>query len=246
MKSFLLTIGLLVIFVFSFSVLVPSASAHRSGCHRWHSCPSDTGSYICGDLGYNSECPTVNTQPTRTPVISVRNAASEEVEKYSEETRYVYDEYEGYTKVIQEGLNGIDNVTTPITYTDGVETSRGTPQKTIKTSPTNKITLVGARIKPQAIVESVSKTKKKDKYDISGTYKPSSEVVLSLNNKKIKRAKTDKDGKFTFKGIKIKNSLSEIKIYKRENRKESQVSELTYVQLNPYTIKTEYQKTHNS
>jgi endonuclease YncB( thermonuclease family) len=30
---------------------------HRSGCHRWHSCPSDTGSYVCGDLGYCSQCP---------------------------------------------------------------------------------------------------------------------------------------------------------------------------------------------
>ncbi|MER5944482.1 hypothetical protein ABT127_00310 [Streptomyces sp. NPDC001904] len=34
----------------------PAASAHRDGCHRWHSCPSDTGSYVCGDLGYFSEC----------------------------------------------------------------------------------------------------------------------------------------------------------------------------------------------
>lgn len=32
------------------------AVAHRDGCHRWHSCPSDTGSYICGDTGYFSEC----------------------------------------------------------------------------------------------------------------------------------------------------------------------------------------------
>lgn len=30
--------------------------AHRSGCHRWHSCPSDTGSYVCGDLGYFTYC----------------------------------------------------------------------------------------------------------------------------------------------------------------------------------------------
>lgn len=29
-----------------------TAEAHQSGCHRWHSCPSDTGSYVCGDLGY--------------------------------------------------------------------------------------------------------------------------------------------------------------------------------------------------
>lgn len=33
------------------------AKAHRSGCHSWHSCPSDSGSYICGDRGYCSQCP---------------------------------------------------------------------------------------------------------------------------------------------------------------------------------------------
>ena len=30
--------------------------AHRDGCHRWHSCPSDDGSYVCGDLGRDDEC----------------------------------------------------------------------------------------------------------------------------------------------------------------------------------------------
>lgn len=30
--------------------------AHRSGCHASHSCPSDTGSYICGDTGNCSQC----------------------------------------------------------------------------------------------------------------------------------------------------------------------------------------------
>ena len=39
-------------------VLASSVSAHRSGCHRWHSCPSDTGSYVCGDLGYPCQYPT--------------------------------------------------------------------------------------------------------------------------------------------------------------------------------------------
>ncbi len=38
-------------------VLTSVADAHRSGCHRWHSCPSDTGSSVCGDLGYCSQCP---------------------------------------------------------------------------------------------------------------------------------------------------------------------------------------------
>lgn len=47
-----------------------SAMAHRSGCHRWHSCPSDSGSYVCGDLGYSNYCPRKPTlappQPTTT------------------------------------------------------------------------------------------------------------------------------------------------------------------------------------
>src|SRR4051812_15677031 len=34
------------------------AEAHRDGCHRWHTCPSDTGSYVCGDLGYPCMYPT--------------------------------------------------------------------------------------------------------------------------------------------------------------------------------------------
>ncbi|WP_432135012.1 hypothetical protein [Streptomyces sp. bgisy154] len=37
-------------------LLPVTAEAHRDGCHRWHSCPSDTGSYVCGDLGYDTYC----------------------------------------------------------------------------------------------------------------------------------------------------------------------------------------------
>jgi endonuclease YncB( thermonuclease family) len=40
-------------------------SAHRSGCHRYHSCPSDTGSYVCGDLGYDSQCPKKHTSSSK-------------------------------------------------------------------------------------------------------------------------------------------------------------------------------------
>ena len=32
--------------------LVNEAEGHRSGCHAAHSCPSDTGSYVCGDTGH--------------------------------------------------------------------------------------------------------------------------------------------------------------------------------------------------
>jgi hypothetical protein len=51
-----------------FLVFASSVSAHQDGCHRWHSCPSDTGSYVCGDLGYDSECPYQYVAlPTSTP-----------------------------------------------------------------------------------------------------------------------------------------------------------------------------------
>ena len=33
------------------------SDAHRDPCHQRHSCPSDRGTYTCGDLGYCSECP---------------------------------------------------------------------------------------------------------------------------------------------------------------------------------------------
>jgi endonuclease YncB( thermonuclease family) len=45
-----------LIFVVFLSMLPSDSFAHKSGCHRWHSCPSDSGSYECGDLGYDDYC----------------------------------------------------------------------------------------------------------------------------------------------------------------------------------------------
>ncbi len=42
---------------FAFLVLPWEASSHRSGCHHWHSSPSDRGIYVCGDQGYCAQCP---------------------------------------------------------------------------------------------------------------------------------------------------------------------------------------------
>jgi len=50
--KFLLILSLFVLFFF-----IPQTSyEHQDGCHRWHSCPSDSGSYTCGDTGKCSEC----------------------------------------------------------------------------------------------------------------------------------------------------------------------------------------------
>ena len=53
--KYILFIGFVAISIFV--VITGDAAAHRSGCHRWHSCPSDSGSYTCGDTGKCSYCP---------------------------------------------------------------------------------------------------------------------------------------------------------------------------------------------
>lgn len=63
--SFVLVVGLFLLFVFP-----QVASAHRSGCHRWHSCPSDSGSYTCGDLGYSTYCGNDSSSPVNYSSVS--------------------------------------------------------------------------------------------------------------------------------------------------------------------------------
>lgn len=58
-----LLVAVVGVLVIGFGVFTPSASAHRDGCHRWHSCPSDSGSYTCGDTGHYSECPSSQPEP---------------------------------------------------------------------------------------------------------------------------------------------------------------------------------------
>jgi len=51
------TVSVVALIVILAIVSIGTAFAHRSGCHRWHSCPSDRGTYVCGDLGHCSQCP---------------------------------------------------------------------------------------------------------------------------------------------------------------------------------------------
>ncbi|MDQ2805383.1 MAG: hypothetical protein M3Z04_00460 [Chloroflexota bacterium] len=49
--------------------------AHQSGCHTNHTCPSDTGSYVCGDLGYPCET-TASITNTPAPVPAATQVAT--------------------------------------------------------------------------------------------------------------------------------------------------------------------------
>ena len=52
----LLAILLMSLVFVALAPIIEMIYAHRDGCRRWHSCPSDSGSYVCGDLGYDDEC----------------------------------------------------------------------------------------------------------------------------------------------------------------------------------------------
>ncbi len=49
----------LFIFLTGFGVSVDAvyATAEDPTCSKWHSCPSETGKYVCGDLGFCAFCP---------------------------------------------------------------------------------------------------------------------------------------------------------------------------------------------
>ena len=50
-------LGLALVLLLFLPAFPMESYGHRSGCHAAHSCPSDTGSYVCGDTGNYSQCP---------------------------------------------------------------------------------------------------------------------------------------------------------------------------------------------
>ena len=70
------TVLFLITIILVISLVQTPAFAHRSGCHRWHSCPSDTGSYTCGDTGYCSQCPDNQYCKAGSPISITTNYSS--------------------------------------------------------------------------------------------------------------------------------------------------------------------------
>lgn len=52
MYALIIVLATILISIVIFPTFPMESFAHRDGCHRWHTCPSDTGSYVCGDLGH--------------------------------------------------------------------------------------------------------------------------------------------------------------------------------------------------
>ena len=58
--------------------VTPEAFSHQSGCHAWHSCPSDSGSYTCGDTGHCNGCPNNQYCKAGKPITSYKEAVSKQ------------------------------------------------------------------------------------------------------------------------------------------------------------------------
>jgi hypothetical protein len=227
-------------------MLPSTALAHRDGCHRWHSCPSDTGSYICGDLGYTSECPAATPAPVvHTPVNTSQEITSDESVPFKTTVKYNKNEYKGYVRTVTPGATGVKRTYTRVNYTDGTETGRSVVRTEVVSQPVNEVVEKGSRTKPTASVAKVKKASGKNKYDISGTADSKITVVLSVDGKRIKRATTDSNGNFVFKNIKLTSKSPNIQIYKRVNGKETSVSEKYTINPSKQTITSDYQKLHS-
>ncbi len=235
----------LVFVVMMFPAGIVNAHSGRTDSSGGHNCRvgacAGTYHYHNGG-GATTPTTTPYVAPTpRVPVTTKKSVINDVSYLFTETIRYTSKEYPSYSKVISEGQNGIKRLTTEITYVDGTETNKSLPSETIATPAIDRVIEKGSRIEPQAHISSIIKNKKKDHYDIKGQYKSNAEVVLSLNGKKIKRAKTNDKGEFTFNKIKIKNEKAELIIFKREKRKEHQISEKTFADLKNLTTKTEYE-----
>lgn len=189
-----------------FSVNV--AQAHRSGCHTWHSCPSDSGSYTCGDLGYSSQCGSTYTYTPPTPVYTTGEDVKYNSIPIVTEYKDNNDEYTDYVKVSRDGENGEEKVTTIINYTNGIESSRNIPTTEITKGPISKIIEKGSRLVPTGFIDSIKEVSddgflgwNTGKYNILGRYKPDVKIVLLKNGDVISTMTTYDNGFFGFHNI---------------------------------------------
>lgn len=94
----------IVIFLLILICLPSLTVAHRSGCHRWHSCPSDSGSYICGDIGYCSYCPDNQFCKDGKPRSTIKQHNEDYSSQSKEESKKSYrtlDEIKEYRQVVR-------------------------------------------------------------------------------------------------------------------------------------------------
>ena len=247
---------LIVIATLSFPMTVSRAFAHRSGCHRWHSCPSDSGSYDCGDWGYANYCSTSSMPTPRIPIITTNDAIEYVSIPPKSTTVKDNNEYVGHTVRVQEGVAGKIKKITAITYTDGVETSRTSPAQAIELNAIDEINKIGTRPIPTAYIDYIWKhdadsfvSKFITRYDIAAAA-PKGHYALIKNDKVVALSEASTTGILSFENIKLKTG-DKLAVGKYTGKKilwmmpkATSVSEPTVVDIKKLTVSPEYYSLH--
>ena len=245
------TFGLLVIGIITNSTLV---SAHRDGCHRWHSCPSDSGSYVCGDLGYTSECGSTSTvTPTpalimtpKTPVRTSSEEIKDSVLKYKTIKKNNPNQYVGYKRILTKGVDGVTTTKVVIELTDGVEQSRSAPTSTTKQAAVDEVIEVGVREKPAARFTKIRDmtggfmNANKGKYIVEGFGPVRQKVTLYQNGQKVGTTKTNQDGYFEFNKLAKGDKPTWLVLYDKNGDKGKKLSEKTRATFTTKELITEF------
>lgn len=235
-----LTVVAWVVFLMVGAVNV-SAHSGRTDARGGHNCNvgACAGTYHYHNGG-STPAPSIGSTPAppRQPLVTTKIITADESVFISSKTVKTNQEYAGYKRIQKMGTAGLKRTHTKVTLRDGAEIARVVIKTEIIKQPEASIKLVGTRKKPQAKITSIKKVK--NKFIVSGIAKKNSEVVLAVEGRRIKRAKTDSKGKFIFKNIKLGPSSTKIEIYNRVNGKESLISEKSIVKTATGKFKTEY------
>lgn len=251
-----LLVGVIISITFFMSI-DSVAFAHRSGCHRWHSCPSDSGSYSCGDTGYDNYCG-YSTYNVYTPKYTNKDVISYLEIPYRTITIDDPTQYEGYRELVTPGSLGRKKITTTIYYTDSTETSRNNTGESIEQKEVNEVYKIGTRKKPIAYVDYVSKEDERNfwdrlfpKYFIAASGKPKTNFALLKNDKVVALGRSDRTGMLNFDNISVKDG-DKLAIGTYNGKKflwwmpsATRSSELFTVNLKDNTVVSEYSVIHN-
>ena len=261
--SIRLTAAVILVFIalvggLSITVQSSQVSAHRSGCHRWHSCPSDSGSYTCGDTGYSNYCSPTTNYSTPSPIITTKDEVIEQSIPVVEVTKDNPNEYIGYKKLIIQGVEGLQTKTTTITYSDGTESSRGITSTSTTRKAINTVYDVGTRTKPTAWIDYISKSDNQSfwsflltEYDISASAQPDKDYALIKNDQVVRLGKSNKTGMLNFDAVGARTG-DKFSIGTYEGSQflwfmpsATKVSEISTADTDKLTIIAEYDKLHN-
>ncbi len=88
----------------------------------------------------------IGTKVAPAPVVTTKQETTTSPIPFTKQTRENPNMVQGFSRVIQNGVNGVETITYEVTYTDGVETARTELSRQITTAMVPEITEVGTKV----------------------------------------------------------------------------------------------------